>query len=373
MDEKKRGIPPFVVFIVVYFLIILVLNLAAMSKSFCDFYTDNLFFISSATYSRLTGLFPFSVGEVLITVGILLVAVMLVLVIVLPFKRKNARYVKRFKMAAKFFIVTLLTVGLIMTLNCSILYNCSKLKVSSHAKEQYDAKDITKLRDFIVEKCLEYHDIIERDAKGNALYTDDVNEKIADSLRSLSDEYERLDGYYPHAKKMMGSFYMYQAGMSGVYFPFSMEANYNGYLSATNQPFTIAHELSHLKGFIYENEANYIAYRACIKCDDPLIAYSGYLGVLGYVDDDFFETVGLDEYVKHTRIPEEVWDDYYAYTDEVDEELIEKDDNSVVTSETVSEISDDIEDTYMTYYDATPNYNEVTKLLLDYYTDNPLQ
>ena len=44
-----------------------------------------------------------------------------------------------------------------------------------------------------------------------------------------------------------------------------------------NIPHTICHELSHLKGFMREDEANFIGYLACIGSDSPDFRYSGYL------------------------------------------------------------------------------------------------
>ena len=55
----------------------------------------------------------------------------------------------------------------------------------------------------------------------------------------------------------------------------------------TNMPFTICHELAHLKGYIYEDEANFIAFMACINSDNLFFQYSGYLNVLNYVSKDF--------------------------------------------------------------------------------------
>ena len=54
-----------------------------------------------------------------------------------------------------------------------------------------------------------------------------------------------------------------------------MEAHYNPNIPAYNQPAVLCHELSHLKGFMREDEANYIAYLACMASEDPNIRYSG--------------------------------------------------------------------------------------------------
>ncbi len=44
-----------------------------------------------------------------------------------------------------------------------------------------------------------------------------------------------------------------------------------------NLPFTACHELSHLRGFMQEEEANFIAFLACIHSDSIEFQYSGYL------------------------------------------------------------------------------------------------
>ena len=77
-----------------------------------------------------------------------------------------------------------------------------------------------------------------------------------------------------------------------------MEAHYNPDIPAYNQPAVLCHELSHLKGFMREDEANYIAYLACCLSEDANIRYSGLLlaythsiNALHSADYDRFEKV----------------------------------------------------------------------------------
>ena len=51
--------------------------------------------------------------------------------------------------------------------------------------------------------------------------------------------------------------------IDGLYFPFSMEANYNDTMSIMNKPFTMCHELAHTHGYIFEDEANFL-----MDCED---------------------------------------------------------------------------------------------------------
>ena len=66
-------------------------------------------------------------------------------------------------------------------------------------------------------------------------------------------------------------------GLTGIYLPFTVEANYNGDMPAYDKPFTVCHELSHLRGFMEEQEANFIAFLACIGSERTDFQYSGYL------------------------------------------------------------------------------------------------
>ena len=63
--------------------------------------------------------------------------------------------------------------------------------------------------------------------------------------------------------------------LCGVYSPFTVEANYNGDMPDYNVPHTLCHELSHLKGFMREDEANFISYLACYNSDNTELRYSG--------------------------------------------------------------------------------------------------
>ena len=90
-----------------------------------------------------------------------------------------------------------------------------------------------------------------------------------------------------------------------------MEANYNKVAYVTNLPVTMCHELAHLKGYIQEDEANFIGFLACISSDDLLFQYSGYLSVLNYVNNDFYEAVGEDyeRYMAEVQIDRQVYED----------------------------------------------------------------
>lgn len=352
-------------FIIVYVLFVLVLNLLAMSKPFCDFYTDNIFGFWSNTYSRLTGLFPFSVGEVLVVFAVATVLAALVLVVLLFFWRKKTAYLRIFSLYMKSWLVFLLTVLLVMTLNCSLLYNCSKLSVNGNGDKAYTVKELEILRNYIVGQCNEYCRQVERDKDSNAVYPGNLDAVVKEAMVSLSREYPRLSGYYPTPKKLWSSYLMYQSGTIGMYFPFSMEANCSRYINDLFYGNTACHELSHLKGYIYEDEANFIAYLACVNSDDVFLQYSGYIGVLDYIDGDYLDAAGGKTYQLQPEIDSQVVSDDWCYNQDVADEVEEQE--FIIDDEVIRQYSEDFVDSYLEYYGAEANYSEVTLLLLQYY------
>ena len=101
------------------------------------------------------------------------------------------------------------------------------------------------------------------------------------AMERLADSYPCLDGYYPKPKPVMVSQILSVQQCSGVYSPFTIEANYNNDMISYNIPHTICHEMSHLRGFMREDEANFIGYLACMESEDADFRYSGYL--LGWI------------------------------------------------------------------------------------------
>jgi hypothetical protein len=79
------------------------------------------------------------------------------------------------------------------------------------------------------------------------------------------------------ASKIMSDF-----GITGIYWPFTGEANINNDIPDSGLPFTICHELAHSIGICPENEANFTAFLACRASPSVEFQYSGYLSAFIY-------------------------------------------------------------------------------------------
>lgn len=359
-------------------------------KGFSDFYVDNIFPLWVETYGRVTGIFPFSVGEWMLYLAAALVFVFLaagiILIVCLILKRKlpaakssalplarTASFQKMYGRYALFLYWVFGIVSVIMMLNCFLLYQVSPIteryEIGGSPDKEYGAEEIAALRDYVVEQANALAPFFERDEKGYIIYTEDIREKAREEMRRLGKTFENLQGYYPKPKGLCLSGFYSQQSIMGYYFPFSMEANYNRQMYITNMPVSMCHELSHLKGFILEDEANFIGYLACVDSGDELFRYSAYLSVIGYLDRDFVRAIGENGeiYAAHPQIDEQVAKDKKFLTEESWEQVERK---AVLKTETVRRAADAFLDTNLTLNgvsDGTVSYSRVVRLLLRYY------
>lgn len=407
----------------IYFIIVgivVLLNIIAWSsETFCDWYIRYVFPVWVNTYGRLTGLFPFSVGEWLIVAGVFLVIAAVILMIASAFrwiirrcrachvdkqdKSSRAPHVTRSSVTRgrgrfdkfccgfyTFFAWVLLAVFVLMTLNCTILYHATPFSEKYFATEKatddvnentdtgntaetekgtYTLQDLTALRNMLVEKCNELSGQMQRTEEGEIIYEGNMRKKAISDMQALGETYDALQGFYPMPKPLYFSDFVSQQYMLGYYFPFSMEANYNKVAYVTNLPVTMCHELAHLKGYIQEDEANFIGFLTCISSDDLLFQYSGYLSVLNYVNNDFYEAVGEDyeRYMAEVQIDRQVYEDA-VFVRKEDWDRIEKE--AVVDTEVVDAVSTGFVETSLKLNgvdDGMVAYSRVVDLLLQWY------
>ena len=91
-----------------------------------------------------------------------------------------------------------------------------------------------------------------------------------------------LAGASAPAKPVMISTVLSYLGISGIFSPFTGEANVNMTLPDPDVPFAACHELAHARGFAREDEANYVGYLACTRHPDGDFRYSGLLAASVY-------------------------------------------------------------------------------------------
>jgi uncharacterized protein DUF3810 len=121
---------------------------------------------------------------------------------------------------------------------------------------------------------------VEEDGSGIAI----VRGGIPGALSRASLGYEALDDQWPvvageaiRAKRVLLSSVLAHLGISGIFIPFTGEANVNTTLPEWTLPFVAAHEVAHQRGFAREDEANFLAYASSARHPDPAARYSAAL------------------------------------------------------------------------------------------------
>ena len=189
---------------------------------------------------------------------------------------------------------------------------------------------------------------------------DTMCEKLNDAYSELAKEYKFISKLRSNLKYVILSEPMTYTHISGVYTFYTGEANLNVNFPDYTLPFTAAHELAHQRGTAPENEANFVAFLACMKSDDPYIQYSGYVNMLEYCMSALSEADSSLYIDFYKTLDKKVVGEFYAYSD-----FYEKYRENVAAS-----VSGTINDTYLQSQGqsaGTRSYGLVVDLAVAYY------
>lgn len=267
-------------------------------RGFADWYSTYIYPVWVNTVGRVMGYVDFSVSEVLLYLLLLLLVIWLAEVGWSIARRGNFREKAAVRLADIILLAGLLF--FIYVVNCGINYHRETFSESAGlAAEKYSVEELKDTCLWLTEAVNEGSCKVERDADGTmTLRNGPMAQEAVAAMNRLGTRYPELSGYYPRPKKLMVPWILSVQNLTGVYSPFTVEANYNSGMVDYNIPFTACHELSHLRGFMEEKEANFIGFLACRESESEEFRYSGNLmgwiycmNVLYRVDYDAWEEV----------------------------------------------------------------------------------
>ena len=370
----------------IYVLVVTVNMLSWHSKKFCNQIRKSIFRMTQYIQGHISSLFPFSVGEFLLMLAVLLAAALALFVVLCAgrvTKESEKKETVR-KFAGRYYCLLLWVIAVtsvVMSINCFVLYHCSSFSemYMPGSEREYKVRELALVRDHVVRQCNELAEQMERDENGYIVYRGDMERLAVAQMERLGEEYPLFDGYYPDPKALTFSGFFSQQYIMGYYFPFSMEANYNDVMHILNFPSTMCHELAHLRGYIYEDEANFIGYLACVESEDVFFQYAGYLSVLVYLNNDLYkawkeERAAYEEaaaIVCPVAVNAQVWEDNIFVTEEEWERINGK---ALIDTEIVDKAADVFIDANLKVNgvaDGKISYSRVVRLLLQYYRQNP--
>ncbi len=353
--------------LIAIFFVSALLNLASwFFKPAVAWYRQYVFPLWTDTLARVMSVFPFSVGEILIYCGIFVI-IFAALLFVTGFLFRGKR-MKRFRRGYYEFLLWVIAwVVVTETLNCFVLYHAPTVEEEYFDNRTYGKEELFLVYRELVGRANELAPEMQRDADGNVVYSGDMYAACKTAMQQLGTEYPYLSGYYPNPKKIAASDFMSQQYLCGIYFPFTLEANYNATMYIMNDAATICHEFSHLKGVILEDEANYFGFLACIQSDDAFLQYSGYLSVLNYVAGEVKKVASEEELSELPGASEWVINDIVFLTKDAWDRVEQK---AVISTETANKTTDKFLQSNLKangVSDGMASYSRVVRLLLDYY------
>ena len=281
--ERIKGIPIISrVFFCIFFAALIIHAVSFASTGFADFFNENVSSFFRLVLSKLTGWIPFSIAETaVIALPFALITVFVYFFAVALKNDRAGRFVISF-----FSLVTMFYSTFVLTFGTG--YQNSPLDVKLgvdrelvSAEELYDTalKVNRELKEVVGE-------ISYPSGGGSSVMPydfDEMNSKLNDAYASLSEKYGFIPSLRSNLKYIALSGPMTYTHISGVFCYYTGEANINVNFPDYTVAFTAAHEMAHQRGIAPEDEANFVAFLACIESDDPYIRYSGYQNMLEYL------------------------------------------------------------------------------------------
>ena len=356
--------------------IIMLLNILACFKGFCDFYSDRIYGRIADIIGRVMSIFPIALGEILMYTGAMLFLFLVILAILFIFLRKK-EIIRRF--AVRYFktmLMIVLLVILIYTFNWIIPFRSSLLGNDNQSQREYSAEELLAVRNYMVEQININSELVPRDGDGNIILMDmdTAYEEVVSAMQGISGRYTRLKGYYPKAKPAMCSDFLEWMWIGGYTYPYTMEITYNKYTDKLYFPVLLAHEESHHKGYYQENEANFLSFVSCVESDNYYLRYAAYLDMYSFFQDEYCDclrTVYSDEEIKRIldkepKICKQAWDDL-AYASHKANEAYEKEKHPM---DSLTNVTKDIADEGWSMQEEVLSgnyYDDVVGLILEYY------
>ena len=338
--------------------------LARFVPGFADFYYRNVYRYLGGLFGSITGIFPTSLMELGIAFLVFLMGFW-IYKLVLKSKEGEKAMLKYFKtVLMKIFSIASAVVFLFCAFCGTNYYRAGFAKEIGLSVEKSSVSELYELCAFLLEETTESGKNLLHDENGVTVFApSDLNmaKNAKLEFEKFCDEYEVMDmGFWRFGtpKPVICSEVMSYLLISGVFSPYTFEAN----ICTSGPDFlrgaTMMHEQSHLRGYMNEAESNFIAYLACANSKNDFFRYSGNclallhsMNALYYADYNLWRELRLQ------------YPDYLSADMAAQSEYVSSHDTKV------AEVSDKVNDTYLKLndqQDGVRSYGKMVDLLLAY-------
>ncbi len=240
-----------------------------------NWYSNGLYKVFSLILRALTGWIPFSLGEIIIYLSIIYIIYSLIRNVAKIIKCKTGllSFLKRAS-------VNLLAFASVTYFLFMVLWglNYHREPLITVNEESITKDDLKGLCFYLIDKTNNSR----KKAGTVKMRKKDIIEGAYEGYRNLKIGEKELSYSLPAVKSILFTNLFSFLGVSGIYNPFTGEANVNADPPRFLLPATVCHEMAHQAGIAPEDEANYVAFIVCKKHSNPFFQYSGYLMAMRY-------------------------------------------------------------------------------------------
>ena len=278
---------------IIIFGILIILNLltrfAASNSDWVEKnYSGKFFPHFSAVLRSIFSVFPFSIGDILY--GLIVVLVLCKVTIFFFNKNYKNKLFNKLKIinitiyTLNYILVTFLLFNLCWGVN---YYRKGIGEQLGLAVKKYNTVELSALNGLLLKKVNLYRSVVAEKALG-------FQDERA-SFKSAIFAYKKSQRIYPFLKyepvcikSSLWSGIGNYMGVSGYYNPLTGEAQVNTSVPGFLLPFTACHEMAHQLGYAKESEANFVGYVVAESSDDIGLKYSAYLEMFMYANRNLY-------------------------------------------------------------------------------------
>lgn len=366
--DRKRGLDKrgyLLLFFPISLLLIFICRISSWIAE--NMFAKRIYFVLVSVYGTMTSIFPFSIAEFGFILGLLFCVFFFLRFLIRLIKGREQRK----KIVGKFFLnfgCVVSVMFFLYTIFCGLNYYRYTFAYYSDLKlEKSDTNELFDLCISLVEQAKDIRYRLNDAMENEIFHIKDSNQKVShdamNAMNELAEDYPVLGKYQIRPKTVWQSRAMSYAEITGIYIPFTVEANVNVDVPDFEIPFTMCHELCHVRGFMKEGEANFIAYLACMKSNQLEFQYSGTMLALIYAGNQLYE----DDPIRYNELIQ-------TYSKEMLRDL--EDDSRYwkrFENTIISKVSNRLNDHYLKVNlqeNGSKSYGEMVDLLLALYKYN---
>lgn len=323
------------------------------------YYSNGIYPVISSFFRTLLGWIPFSFGDVLYFLLILLAIRYLIVERKSIFKRPGAFFIN----VAMVLSVAYFTFHLLWGMN----YYRQPISKKFDLAQTYTKEElVTFINELTIKTNAVQFQIAADSSKAiNVPYSkSEILAKTIEGYTVLGKQIPFLNYSRPSLKKSIFSLPLTYMGYGGYLNPFTAESQVNDKLPGFRFPVVAGHEIGHQLGYSAENETNFIGYLATISNNDIYFKYAGYSYALAYCLGDL------------QRLDEPLFNELFVKLNGgIQKNYVEMNDFWLSYENPMEPVFESVFDTFLKANNQAggiKSYNYVVSLLVNYYKKNPL-